>query len=110
VENAADVAGQGATVAPEKALSKKGTSPKKGGPKAKKSAEAAKPEGARKATAPCAESNGASMELTARQGRQPRGDTVIGIGFQAAERRRCWAASSKVCTPLPNTTCFPVYS
>jgi hypothetical protein len=73
-DKAAAVAEQGATVAPEKAPSKKGASHKKGAPKAKKSAKtaapkkeakaskkAAKPERAAKATAPRAESKGAKI-------------------------------------------------
>ena len=73
-DKAAAVAEQGATVAPEKAPSKKGASQKKGAPKAKKSAKAAapkkeaktskktaKPERAGKATAPRAESKGAKI-------------------------------------------------
>ena len=51
-DKAAAVAEQGATVAPEKAPSKKGASQKKGAPKAKKSAKAA---------APRAESKGAKI-------------------------------------------------
>jgi hypothetical protein len=41
-ETAATVAGQGATVAPEAASSKKGTSPKKGTPKGQRAAKDAK--------------------------------------------------------------------
>ena len=70
-EKAATVAEQGAHVAPEKTSSKKGASPKKGTPKAKKTAKAAapkkeaktkkaaKPE--RKAKTPRAESKGAKI-------------------------------------------------
>ena len=73
-DKAAAVAEQGATVAPEKAPSKKGASQKKGAPKPKKSAKAvapkkeakaskkaAKPERPAKATAPRAESKGAKI-------------------------------------------------
>ena len=42
-DTAANVAEQGANVAPEKPASKKGASKKKGAPKAKKGAKAAKP-------------------------------------------------------------------
>ena len=78
-DKAAAVAEQGATVAPEKAPSKKGASQKKGAPKAKKSAKAAAPKkeaktskkaaakSERKATAPRAESKGAKiLEMIAR--------------------------------------------
>lgn len=69
-DKAAAVAEQGATVAPEKAPSKKGASQKKGTPKAKKSAKAAKPNkqakttkkaAAKSATKPRAESKGARI-------------------------------------------------
>jgi Protein of unknown function (DUF3489) len=85
-DKAAAVAAQGAHVASEKAPSKKGTSQKKGAPKAKKGAKAkaagpkkavragakaskkaAKPSAARKAAAPRAESKGAKiLEMIAR--------------------------------------------
>jgi len=48
-ENAAAVAEQGANVAPEKASSKKGATPKKGPPKGQKAAKAAKPKKGAKA-------------------------------------------------------------
>jgi hypothetical protein len=47
-ENAATLAEQGAHVAPEKASSKKGSSPKKGAPKGQKSAKGGKAKGAPK--------------------------------------------------------------
>ena len=76
-ENAATVAEQGAHVAPEKASSKKGASPKKGAPKGQKSAKgkakaspkkevnagkrADKPAQTKEATTPRAESKGAKI-------------------------------------------------
>ncbi len=45
-DKAADVAAQGGHVAPEKAASKKGASPKKGAPKGQKPAKSGKPKGA----------------------------------------------------------------
>ena len=73
-ENAAAVAQEGATVAPEKASSKKGATQKKGAPKghkaakdakAKKAAKAGKkttkPASAKEASAPRAESKGAKI-------------------------------------------------
>jgi Protein of unknown function (DUF3489) len=76
-ENAATVAEQGAHVAPEKASSKKGTTPKKGAPKGQKAAKgkakvsrkkeakagkkAAKPAHAKEASTPRAESKGAKI-------------------------------------------------
>ena len=69
-DKATAVAGQGATVAPEQASTKKGASQKKGAPKAKKSAVAPKkgataskkaPKPERKAAAPRAESKGAKI-------------------------------------------------
>src|SRR5215471_9154141 len=87
-ENAAAVAEQGLTVAPAKASSKKGTSPKKQVPKAKKGAKSGKPapkktaRTAKKAAktvadkesnAPRAESKGAKiLELIGR----PKGATL----------------------------------
>ena len=47
-ENTATVAEQGAHVAPEKASSKKGTSPKKGAPKGQKAAKGGKAKASRK--------------------------------------------------------------
>ena len=74
-ENAAAVAEQGATVAPEKASSKKGATQKKGAPKGQKTAKgakakaaptkaskkAAKPARKKEASAPRAESKGAKI-------------------------------------------------
>jgi hypothetical protein len=57
-ENAADVAAQGATVAPERAPSKKGASTKKGAPKGQKSAK----RGKAKTTAPKAKKAAKSQE------------------------------------------------
>jgi hypothetical protein len=92
-ENAATAAEQGAHVAPEKASSKKGASPKKGAPKGQKSAKggkakaspkkgatvgkkAAKPAQAKEASAPRAESKGAKiLELIGR----PKGATLAEI-------------------------------
>jgi hypothetical protein len=92
-ENAATVAEQGATVAPKKASSKKGTSPKKGAPKGQKTAKgkaptaapkkgpkaskkAAKPARAKEASTPRAESKGAKiLELIGR----PKGATLAEI-------------------------------
>ena len=87
-ENAANVAEQGAHVAPEKASSKKGASPKKGAPKAKKGAKAKpkkeakagkkkpKPAQAKEASTPRAESKGAKiLELIGR----PKGATLAEI-------------------------------
>ena len=91
-ENTAAVAAQGATVAPEKASSKKGASPKKGAPKGQKSAKgkapaarpkkgakadkkAAKPD-RKEASTPRAESKGAKiLELIGR----PKGATLAEI-------------------------------
>jgi len=88
-ENAADVAEQGATVAPEKASSKKGTTPKKGAPKGQKAAKGgkakkdakpgkkpAKPARTTEANALRAESKGAKiLELIGR----PKGATLAEI-------------------------------
>jgi Protein of unknown function (DUF3489) len=91
-ETAATVAEQGARVAPEKASSKKGASPKKGAPKGQKAAKgkakasqkreakagkkAAKPAHAKEASAPRAESKGAKiLELIGR----PKGATLAEI-------------------------------
>ena len=91
-ENTAAVAAQGATVAPEKASSKKGASPKKGAPKGQKSTKgkapaarpkkgakadkkAAKPD-RKEASTPRAESKGAKiLELIGR----PKGATLAEI-------------------------------
>jgi hypothetical protein len=91
-ETAATVAEQGARVAPEKASSKKGASPKKGAPKGQKAAKgkakasqkreakagkkAAKPAHAKEASAPRAESKGAKiLELIGR----PKGASLAEI-------------------------------
>jgi hypothetical protein len=91
-ENAAGVGEQGAHVAPEKASSKKGASPKKGVPKGHKSAKGGKARGSRKkeakagkkakpahateASTPRAESKGAKiLELIGR----PKGATLAEI-------------------------------
>ena len=91
-ENAATVAEQGAYVAPEKASSKKGASPKKGAPTGQKAAKgkakaspkkeakagekAAKPAHAKDASTPRAESKGAKiLELIGR----PKGATLAEI-------------------------------
>jgi hypothetical protein len=92
-ENAATVAEQSAPVAPEKASSKKGASPKKGAPKGQKSAKAAKAKAApnkeakagkkaakpapgKEGSAPRAESRGARiLELIGR----PKGATLTEI-------------------------------
>ena len=91
-DKAAAVAEQGAHVAPEKASSKKGTSPKKGAPKGQKSAKGkapaaapkkeakagkkAKPAHAKEASTPRAESKGAKiLELIGR----PKGATLAEI-------------------------------
>src|SRR5213594_4255107 len=86
---AAAVAQQGATVAPEKASSKKGTSPKKGAPKGQKAAKgktpaaapkkgakvgkkAAKPARGKEASTPRAERKGAKiLELIGRPKARP---------------------------------------
>ena len=71
-QQTAAVAEQGAHVAPGKASSKKGASPKKGAPKAQKAAKVSRPKAAKtgkkaprteraKATAPRAESKGAKI-------------------------------------------------
>jgi hypothetical protein len=75
-ENAAAIAEQGAHVAPEKASSKKGTTPKKGAPKGQKAAKGktkasrkkeakagkkAKPSPAKESNSPRAESKGAKI-------------------------------------------------
>jgi hypothetical protein len=74
---AADVAGQGAHVAPEKGTSKKVASKKKGAPKGRKTAKGAKPQKtakpARKAPAPRAESKGAQILGMIRR---PKGATL----------------------------------
>ena len=94
---AANVAEQGATVAPERATSKKGASQKKGGPEGRETAtgakikaapkkqakagnkagkKAAKPARAKEATTPRAESKGAKiLELIGR----PKGATLAEI-------------------------------
>ena len=91
-ENAAAVAEQGAYVAPEKASSKKGTSPKKGAPKSQKAAKGGKAKASAKkeakagkkakrtrtkeASTPRAESKGAKiLELIGR----PKGATLAEI-------------------------------
>jgi Protein of unknown function (DUF3489) len=90
-ENAATVAEQGAHVAPDKASSKKGTTPKKGAPKGQKTAKGktkaspkkgakaskkAKPAHAKEASTPRAESKGAKiLELIGR----PKGATLAEI-------------------------------
>jgi hypothetical protein len=81
-ETAAVVAEQGAPVAPTKAASKKGASPKKDAPKANKGAKGAKPakklakKAAKAETAPRAESKGAKiLELIGR----PKGATLAEI-------------------------------
>jgi hypothetical protein len=82
-ETTATVAAQGATVAPEKATSKKSASQKKvqrvakgGKPKAKSQAKAAKRTAAKKASTPRSESKGAKiLELIAR----PKGATLAEI-------------------------------
>ena len=81
-ENATNVAEQGAPVAPAKAASKKGASPKKGALRAKKSARAAKPAAkkaakkAAKTETPRTESKGAKiLELIGR----PKGATLAEI-------------------------------
>jgi hypothetical protein len=90
-ENTANVAEQGAHVAPEKASSKKGTSPKKGAPKGQKAAKGkpkpspkkeakagkkAKPAHTREASTPRAESKGAKiLELIGR----PKGASLAEI-------------------------------
>jgi hypothetical protein len=81
-EKTATLAEQGAHVAPEKAASKKGTTPKKGAPKGKKTAKGgktkrgkktAKPAQAKKATTPRAESKGAKILALVRR---PKGATL----------------------------------
>jgi hypothetical protein len=91
-ENAATVAEQGAHVAPEKATSKKGASPKKGAPLGQKAAKgkakaapkkgakagknAAKPAHTKEPSTPRAESKGAKiLELIGR----PKGSTLAEI-------------------------------
>jgi hypothetical protein len=90
-ENAATVAEQGAHAAPEKASSKRGTSPKKGAPKSQrvakgkaktspkteaKAGKKAKPAQAKEASTPRAESKGAKiLELIGR----PKGATLAEI-------------------------------
>ena len=91
-ENAATVAEQGTTVAPEKASSKKGTTQKKGAPKGQKAAKGGKakaspkkeakagkktePAHAKKVSAPRAESKGAKiLELIGR----PKGAALAEI-------------------------------
>ena len=91
-ENAATVAEQGAHVAPEKASSKKGTSPKKGAPKGQKAAKGGKAKAspkkeakagkktesahAKKGSAPRTESKGAKiLELIGR----PKGASLAEI-------------------------------
>jgi hypothetical protein len=91
-ENAATVAEQGAHVAPEKASSKKGASPKKGPPKGQKTAKgkakaspkkkakagnkAAKPAHAKEASTPRSESKGTKiLDLIGR----PKGATLAEI-------------------------------
>jgi hypothetical protein len=90
-ENTGTVAEQGATVAPEKASSKKGATPKKGAPKGQKAAKGkakaspkkgakagkkAKPAQAKEASTPRAESKGAKiLELIGR----PKGATLAEI-------------------------------
>jgi hypothetical protein len=91
-ENAVAVAEQGATVAPEAASSKNGTSQKKGTPKGQKAAKGSKPKpaekkeakagkqatkpAAKKASTPCAEGKGAMvLELSGR----PKGASLAAI-------------------------------
>ena len=112
-ENAAVVAPQGATVAPEKASSKKGASQKKAAPKGLKTAKgkppsatpkkepkpnkkAAKPAHAKQAATPHADSKGSRiLELI----RRPKGATLAEIrtatGWQAHSVRGFLSTASK---------------
>jgi len=106
-ENAADVAEQGATVAPEKTPSKKGPSAKKGAPKAKKAAKAPAPKKAAKATkkaakperktaAPRAESKGAKiLEMIARAKGASLAEIMKATDWQAHSVRGFISTASK---------------
>jgi hypothetical protein len=65
---AATVAEQSATVAPERASSKKGASPKKGAPKGQKTAKGGKPKKQAKAASKTASKLAAKKESAAREG------------------------------------------
>jgi hypothetical protein len=110
---AATVAEQGATVAPEKAPSKKGASRKKGTPKgqhaakggktkpaaknkAKTGKKAAKPAGTRKASAPRAESKGAKiLEMIGRGKGATLAEIMRAVGWQAHSVRGFLSTAAK---------------
>jgi hypothetical protein len=74
----ADVAAQGAHVAPKKASSKKGATRKKGAPKGQKAAKGGKPgkKAAKESTMPRAESKGAKILALIRR---PKGATLADL-------------------------------
>ncbi len=111
---AANVAEQGATVAPEKAPSKKGASPKKGAPKGQKRAKggkakpaapkkkakpgkkAAKPALAKATTAPRAESKGAKiLEMIGRAKGATLAEIMQATGWQAHSVRGFLSTAAK---------------
>jgi hypothetical protein len=107
-DKAAAAAEQGATVAPEKAPSKKGGSQKKGAPKAKKSAKAAAPKtvakankkaakpAAKKAGAPRPESKGARiLEMIARAKGATLAEIMKATGWQAHSVRGFLSTAGK---------------
>jgi hypothetical protein len=112
-ENAAAVGEQGATVAPEKASSKKGASLKKGAPKGRKTAKnkaptappkkdakagnkAAKPAPAREASTPRAESKGAKiLEMIGRAKDATLAEIMKATGWQAHSLRGFLSTAAK---------------